>query len=257
MVAVQTVLAVGSAGNAVVFSRYTLFAMGLEQSGFNVKLGAMALLVSVVIMHGCFLKTGIWIQNALAWVKIGITVFMILTGFAVLLQAHTGMRYDDATNAQDRPKAESISTWGSLWEGSIWDWGTIATAIFKVQFSYSGYSNVNNVLNEVQDPVRTLKTVAPAALFSVCAIYLFLNIAYFSVIPLEEVRNSGELIAALYFQKAFPGIGDSILPLLVSISTMGTVMVVMFSMVCHVVSSPARLLSSTTPHSFQHTFTLF
>lgn len=101
-----------------------------------------------------------------------------------------------------------------------------------MSYSYAGLGNVNNVLNEVRDPVRTLKTVAPAALLTACLLYLLVNFAYFSVVPLQEVKDSGELIAALFFEKVFgPSLGKTILPLAIAVSAAGNVMVVTFTLV--------------------------
>lgn len=55
-----------------------------------------------------------------------------------------------------------------------------ATATFKVLFSYAGWSNVNYVMNNVKDPIRTLKIAGPLGL-GICAIlYLLANVAYFA-----------------------------------------------------------------------------
>ena len=91
---------------------------------------------------------------------------------------------------------------------------------------------MNNVLNEVKDPVRTLKTMAPTALLTVAVFYLMLNISYFIVVPLDEIKDSGELIAALFFEKIFgASVGSTVLPILIAISAAGNVMVVIFSLV--------------------------
>jgi solute carrier family 7 (L-type amino acid transporter), member 9/15 len=55
-----------------------------------------------------------------------------------------------------------------------------ATATFKVLNAYAGWSNVNYVLNDVKNPVRTLKIAGPLGL-GICAfLYLFANISYFA-----------------------------------------------------------------------------
>jgi amino acid transporter len=77
--------------------------------------------------------------------------------------------------------------------------------LFKVFYSFAGLNNVDNVLNELRNPVRTLKPVSIASLATACAIHLLVNVAYFIVVPLEEVKSSGELIAALFFERCFGG----------------------------------------------------
>lgn len=87
-------------------------------------------------------------------------------------------------------------------------------------------------MNEVKNPVRTLKTVSITALVTACIMYLLVNIAYFIVVPLDEIKNSQELIAALFFERCFgPRVGKTLLPLAVALSGAGNVMVVTFALV--------------------------
>ena len=222
MIAITAVLLGFTAANCIIFGEYTLFAFGIEPTPFAQRTLAVGLLTVITIIHGCFLKTGIWIQNILGWAKILVVGFMVIAGlFALTFPAKSDFA----------PTADILS-WTKLWEGSIWQLGTISTAIFKVSYSFAGYNNVNNVLNEVKDPVRTLKTVAPAALVTVIIFYLMLNIAYFVIIPLDDIKGSGELIAALFFERIFgPNFGRTVLPLLIAISAAGNVMVVTFTLV--------------------------
>ena len=60
--------------------------------------------------------------------------------------------------------------------------------------SYNGYANANAALSEVRDPVKTLKRAAPLALVSVTTLYLLVNIAYFVVIPKNEIMESKRVV---------------------------------------------------------------
>jgi amino acid transporter len=223
LVAVQAVLLGFTASNCIVFGEYVLFALRIEPSEFTQKALALGLLTAITVVHGCFLKTGIWIQNVLGWLKVGLVVFMGLTGlYAVLFHVKT----------PDHPTALENISWDGLWKDSNWGWGTLSTAVFKVSYSYTGLQNLNNVLNEVKNPVRTLKTVAPASLLTACLLYLLVNIAYFSVVPLDEVKESGQLVAALFFERVFGrSFGRIVLPLAIAVSAAGNVMVVTFTLV--------------------------
>lgn len=224
IVAVQAVLLGFTASNAIVFGQYTLFALHIEPTAFSQRLLAVGMLTVITFIHGCFLKTGILIQNALGWVKILVMGSMVFAGLATFL-------FHTAPPSNSAPTVNLLS-WDEIWRDSNWRWGVVSTAIFKVSYSYAGLGNVNNVMNEVKDPVRTLKTVGPAALLTICIFYLLLNLAYFMVMPLDEIRESGELIAALFFQKLFgESVGRTILPLLIAISAFGNVMVVTFTLV--------------------------
>ena len=176
MVAFQAVVLGFTASNCIVFGEYTLAAFRAEHTASAQRTLAVGLLTAITIMHGCFYRTGIWVQNALGWVKIALMAFMALLGVAALFMPSTSSQ----TNARTPP-------WGWLFDGKNWDLVTLSTATFKVIYSFAGYDNVNNVLNEVKDPVRTFKTMAQTALFTVAVFYLMINIAYVVVVLLEEI----------------------------------------------------------------------
>lgn len=223
MVAVQAVVLGFTATNCIVFAKYTMYAFQIDPGDLPTKLLAVGLLTAITLVHSCFYRTGIWIQNILGWLKVILILFMVLTGLFVVLV---------------RPRSDSVVVtaaphwWVELWTGSELAWNNLSTAFFKVLYSYAGLSNVNNVLNEVKNPVRTLKTVGPTALVTACFMYLLINIAYLTVVPVQEIKESRELIAALFFERVFgSSVGGVFLPLSIAISAAGNVMVVTFSLV--------------------------
>jgi amino acid transporter len=230
LIAVQAVLLGFTASNCIIFSKYTLFALSIEPTEYKQKALAAGLMTAITIMHGCFLKTGIWIQNLLGWIKISMIAAMTLTGLWVILfrrEEHSV----SISNDVDRTGYD-VFLWDNLWEGSKWSWSLLSTSLFKVFYSYAGLNNVNNVLNEVQDPIRTVKSVCPSALVTACGLYLLANISYFLVVPIEDIKNSGELVGALLFERVFgPHVGRTLFPLAIAISAAGNVMVVTFAWV--------------------------
>jgi hypothetical protein len=56
----------------------------------------------------------------------------------------------------------------------------------KILFSYSGWQNVNYVLNDVKDPVRTLKIAGPLGLGITSVLYILANISYFAYVDLAH-----------------------------------------------------------------------
>ncbi|KAH7383448.1 amino acid permease-domain-containing protein [Cadophora sp. MPI-SDFR-AT-0126] len=222
LVAAQAVLLGFTASNCIIFGEYVLFAFGVERTEVGQKSLALGLLTAITVVHGVFPRAGIRIQDFLGWVKIGLIVFMAFTGVWVALFRGVG---------EVGTLPSPVMSWDGLWKDSNWGWGTLSTAIFKVGYSYAGLQNVNNVLNEVKDPVGTLKRVVPAALATACILYLLVNCAYFAVVPLDEVKESGQLIAALFFERVFgQNVGKTILPLAIAISAAGNVMVVTFTL---------------------------
>ncbi|KZZ89979.1 amino acid transporter [Moelleriella libera RCEF 2490] len=230
LVAINAVLLGFTASNCVIFSQYVLFAAGWDEGHAFARRGlAVALLSLVTIIHAAFPRFGVRAQNLLGWVKIGIVLFMVLCGtYAVFA------RQDTSSIGRN-----SLS-WENLWRDSNWNWGVLSTALFKVFYSYAGLDNVTNVLNEVKDPVRTMRSVTLTALFTACSLYFLINLAYFVVVPLDDIKGSGELIAALFFERIFgEAVGRKVLPLAVALSAAGNVMVVTFAMV--------RLFPDPTP----------
>ncbi|CAO2654541.1 Nn.00g112740.m01.CDS01 [Neocucurbitaria sp. VM-36] len=221
MVATQAVLLGFTASNCIVFAQYTLYAFDIEATDFLRKSLAVGLFTAITIVHGCFRTTGIRIQNFLGWIKVALVVFMIFAGLFVVAIRPRG----------SDGKKSHFPTGSDLWKDTDWSWGIISTSLFKVFYSFAGLNNVNNVLNEVRNPVRTLKSVSITALATACILYLLINVAYFTVVPLDEVKNSGELIAALFFERCFgPRVGKTVLPLAVALSGAGNVMVVTFAL---------------------------
>ncbi|KAF1991844.1 amino acid transporter [Aulographum hederae CBS 113979] len=223
VVAVQAILLGFSASNCIVFGKYVMFALGNDiPSEFSQRVSAVLLLTCVTLVHGCYLKAGIRIQNVLGWIKIGVLLFMAVSGIAVLFISPIAV-----DSAQIKPGKLS---WDAIWEGSEWNFSNLATAFFKISYCYSGYDTVNNVMDEVKDPIRTLKSAAPAAMLTIFIFYFLLNIAYFVVVPAADIKSSGELVAALFFERIFgTGVGGRVLPILIALSAAGNVMVSTFT----------------------------
>ncbi|KAH8895764.1 hypothetical protein GQ53DRAFT_792333 [Thozetella sp. PMI_491] len=235
-ISVVVILLGFTASNCIVFSQYVLFAFGVENPSEFLRKGlAVGALTTITVIHGVFRKTGIRIQNFLGWIKVGLVIFMILSGLYVVV-----FRHKPTMTSSSRPAEQlrPFSDWDDLWAGSDWSWGVVATSLFKVFYSYAGLENANNVLNEVKDPVRTLRSVSITALLTACVMYLLINIAYFLVVPADDIKSSGELVAALFFRGVFgEQVGGKLLPLAVALSAFGNVMVVTFALA----SSPSRV----------------
>jgi solute carrier family 7 (L-type amino acid transporter), member 9/15 len=93
--------------------------------------------------------------------------------------------------------------------------------MFKVLYSYTGWQNANYVLNDVKNPVRTLKIAGPLALGITATLYIFANIAYFAYVSRHtsgnavlghylhsasskrDILESGTAVAPLFFKNVF------------------------------------------------------
>lgn len=58
-------------------------------------------------------------------------------------------------------------------------------------------------MNEIRNPVRTVKIAAPIGL-SICGVlYILANVAYYAAATPEEIANSGTTVASFLMGKVF------------------------------------------------------
>lgn len=79
-------------------------------------------------------------------------------------------------------------------------------------------------MNEIggKDPLRTLRWTTPLAIIIVGILYICATISWFTAVPLDTIRHSGTLVAALFFTSVFgDDAGALVLPALVALSAFG------------------------------------
>ena len=68
-----------------------------------------------------------------------------------------------------------------------------------------------------RDPVRTVRKANFFSLALATVLFFFINVAYIAAVPIEDIRPSGQLIAALFFRRVFGATFDSkVFPLMVA-----------------------------------------
>ncbi|KAF9239123.1 amino acid transporter [Melanogaster broomeanus] len=164
---------------------------------------AIGVISFVTILHGFTPRTGVLFMNVLTIFKIVILAFVVITGW-VVLSGNTNIA-DPRVNFRDAFAGSSHSS------------NDYATATFKVLFAYAGWSNVNYVLNNVRDPIRTLKIAGPLGLGICATLYLLANIAYFSAASKAEIEASGVTVAALFFRNVFGSTAERALSVFVAL----------------------------------------
>ena len=106
--------------------------------------------------------------------------------------------------------------WSKLWEGSGNGATAFVTGLYSVIWwvislsrplcscdpdsgrnlrSFSGYSQANYALSEINDPIRTIKRASPIALAFITAMYLLINVAYFGAVSKNDILYSGRVTA--------------------------------------------------------------
>ena len=105
------------------------------------------------------------LSNGIGAVKVLTLIFITITGF-VVLGGHTKVE-DPQFNFRDS-FAGTATAYGAT------------NAMYKIVFSYAGYENAFNVVNEVRNPVKKLRIHALIALVIVAVLYVLANVAYFA-----------------------------------------------------------------------------
>ncbi|GLA73749.1 hypothetical protein AtubIFM55763_004681 [Aspergillus tubingensis] len=220
--AVRAVMMMTTANNSIIFGEYLMHGLSPNPSNRSRKISTLALLLISATLHGLFLRLGLRVQNALGWCKIAMLLFMILTAVGTVIL--------HSSPFEDTQRRSAPIVHKGIWDGSSWGLETVTLALFKVQYAYAGVENANNVLDEVRDPVQMLKRIMPLAIISACLLYVLLNVAFFLVLPLNEIKDSGEMAAAVFFDRLFGAdAGGILISLLIAISVAGNVMVGVFS----------------------------
>ncbi|KAH7055968.1 amino acid/polyamine transporter I [Macrophomina phaseolina] len=155
-------------------------------------------------------------MNFIGLIKIFTLFFIVVAGWAVL------------SGSVDRVE-DPYASFRNPFAGSATSSNLYATALFKVLNSYAGWSNAANVLNEVRNPVRTLKIAGPLGLGTCGILYLLANISYFSAATPAEISNSGVTVASFFMLKVFGATAARLLAVLVALSALGNVMTVTFA----------------------------
>lgn len=158
-------------------------------------------------------RFGYKISNAIGIVKLLTLVFIAITGFVVL---GGNTKVPDAQINFRNAFAGKATAYGAC------------NAMYKIVFSYAGFENAFNVVNEVKNPVKKLKVNAFTALTIVAIFYVLANVAYFAAVPKAELLAAKEISASLFFKHAL-GSGRAVkgLNFLIALSSFGNLIAVL------------------------------
>ncbi|KAB2569587.1 High-affinity methionine permease [Lasiodiplodia theobromae] len=173
-----------------------------EQKGVAIASYTLAIVLLIVSN-----RLSLWLSDIFGFIKVSTLIFISITGL-VVLGGNTSVA-DPNANFRD------------AFAGTSSNGNAMANALVKVTFAYEGYANAFNMMNEVKDPVRTIKKSAPVALLIVAVMYTLCNVAYFAAVPSEEMKAAEQTAATLFFTKVFGENAAKGLNILVIISAFG------------------------------------
>ena len=147
-------------------------------------------------------RWGALVQNLMTAAKYAGLVVIVLLAFAIGLP-HTGGHFTPA----NPPGSFSIAPFG--------------LALVSVLWAFDGWADLSFVAGEVKDPRRTLPRALIGGTLAVIAIYLLANVAYLSVMSVDEIRQS-PLVAADVALRVVGTPGVLFVSTTVMLSTFGT-----------------------------------
>ena len=194
-------------GLSLTFAEYALRGLGYDpvKAPYDtyahwVAAGALGLMATVNIVG---LKWGALVQNVTTLAKYGGLMFIVVLALALGLPS-TGGHFTPAAP----PGSFSVSAFG--------------LALVSVLWAYDGWGDLTKVGGEVSDPRRTLPRAIILGTLAIILIYLLANIAYLSVLTVEEIRGA-RLVAADVAERLIGPIGVTLVSLTVLLSTFGSV----------------------------------
>ena len=218
----QMVLLGFSSGNAFAFGKYVLFAVNgeeIKEEEWSVKMIGILCISICIFLHIKFPNQGTSLFNLLGVFKIFILVLIIAIGLLV------------SVDIIKLPT--TVNNFSNLFESTTKkdnNYYSISVALLEIIYSFKGWENANYVLLEVSDPYHVLTIAAPSAVVITTILYFLVIISYLIVIPKQELLDSGVLVAGIFFNKVFgESITSRILPIIISSSNLGNVMVVSFA----------------------------
>jgi APA family basic amino acid/polyamine antiporter len=99
--------------------------------------------------------------------------------------------------------------------------GAFGLALVSVLWAYDGWADLSFVAGEVKDPRRNIPRALVGGTLAVILVYVLVNLAYLSVVPVEQMRGS-KLIAADVAQQLVGNWGVILIGIAVVLATFGT-----------------------------------
>ncbi|KIE00595.1 high affinity methionine permease, partial [Metarhizium majus ARSEF 297] len=213
--AVQSVILSFSSSNAIVLSRYVWRIAGRTPSDWQMKgvaIAAYTLAVICVVAHN---KYSLWAVNILGVLKVLTLVFISITGL-VVLGGHVSRVSNPGAN------------FDNAFQGTTTNGNDLSTALVSIVFSFSGFSNAFNVVNEIRNPIPSIKKHGFASVLIVAILYMLCNVAYFAAVDKTQFATSKEIAASVFFTTVFgTGGAETALNVLVLLSAYGNLLAVL------------------------------
>ena len=183
---------------ALIFSAYGRTLVPMTEMETRVLAAA---LIAVLAATGCrSIRVAAWVQGASTWAKV-----VALVALAATLLTLSDRSVGDVVTTALAPPG----------------WSGLGLALVPVLFAYDGWNGYTAMAGEVRDPGRTIPRSLAVGVTTVAAVYLVVNLAFFSVLPFDEFARSSHVAIDAISRIGAPA-GVSIIALLVMLSVFGS-----------------------------------
>ncbi|PKS10922.1 hypothetical protein jhhlp_002680 [Lomentospora prolificans] len=224
------------AGNSISFAIRALQAANPGTASEEFSSGAVRGIAIAVAAITCFIHTisrrgGIFLNNVLAIIKVGILLLIIATAIAVAAGGFHDQSGAEVPNyiGHNTGRENSFKYISDKASGEA---NGYAQAFLSIVFAFSGFDQPNYVLGEIKRPRRTFPLGMMTAISIISVLYMSVNICYMVVVP-KEAQIQGNM-AQQFFQRTFGVLGNSetgerVLNAFLAISSLGNIIVMTYT----------------------------
>jgi len=174
---------------------------GFAISGLQVAAIFCILLLTFINLFG--IARGGTLQSVLTAIKIGAILALVALAFGGSKGSWQNFLVD--TPQPERTLTAHLSAFGAALSAALW--------------AYDGWNNLTLVSGEIRDPDRTIPRVLITGILAVAVIYMLANLAYFYILPFQEVQQS-QRVAQEVATRLLGSIGGQALTLAAVVSTL-------------------------------------
>ncbi len=200
---------VAAAGIAIIFGKNLVPLIGLatgdpDTDRIRAKWLTSGVLVLLTVVNVVGVKVGTGVAGVLTIAKVGALLAITVLAFTI------GQPHQLAFVASD-PQVPKL-----------WTLAVVA-AMSGILWTYDGWSDVGSMAGEVERPKRLLPISYIAGTVGVTGLYLAINLAYFRVMSIDEMRTAPDSsVAPVVAQRLIGDHAATIVALIIVISTLGS-----------------------------------
>lgn len=192
-------------GIAFVFAEHVVKLAGITGTPDQVSLWVKGITTVMLLSLTAINIRGVGLSTAFA----GVLTAIKFGALAAIVLLTFGMGKGNTAGLASEPAAAPLTI------------GAVVAVMSMILWTYDGWADVGSIAGEVKDPQRTLPRIYIIGTLSIIAIYVLVNIAYFMLVPLAEMRST-PTVAPLVMERLLGPIGAAAVTVIIALSTLGS-----------------------------------